>query len=125
VTPPIRDWIALDPTCEALLRHDGLLRVTLNEVPQDKAGQPFLPAVVYQVVTGISFKTLGCRPTIDSYRLQLDAYATDQHTAQAVFEAVRNVLEGYGYVDQSFTERDPDTRNWRISFDFSSWQHRQ
>lgn len=122
----IRDWLAADPITDGLLRYQGMLRVFLNEIPQDlppvKDGHP---AVVYTLISGTPNNYLAGPPSMEYERWQLDVYAnTDQLSAQ-VFGAVRTVLERHGYTFTNFTDRDPNTRNWRISFDLTVWQPRQ
>lgn len=122
---PIRDWIAADNACNLLLRLNGMLRVFLNEIPQDipqvKDGYP---AVVYTMIAGVPNNYLDGPPSIDYLRWQFDAYAPTEQGANAIYTVVRDVLEHHGYTSINFTDRDRDTRNWRVSFDFTCWQDR-
>jgi len=123
--PPIVAWMNADADVVALLKPAGVMRVFRDEIPEAQQ-QPSLgpPAVVYRMVSGTPLHKLDCAPTIDSLRIQFDVWATNWPDADEVFAAVRDVLELHGYVTYNFTERDVDTRNWRVSFDFTCWENR-
>jgi hypothetical protein len=123
--PPIRDWLRADPTVSGLLTTSRGFWVFQDEVPQDwKQAESNAPSVVYSLVSGVPNNHLDCPPSIEYQRIQFDVWAYQQSLSQQVFVAVRAVLEAYGYTVTNFTERDPDTRNWRVSFDFTNWLNR-
>lgn len=123
--PPIVAWMNASPAVVALLKPASVMRVFRDEVPETQP-QPATgpPAVVYRMVSGTPLHKLDCAPTIDNLRLQFDVWATTWPAADAVFAAVRDTLELHGNVTYNFTERDPDTRNWRVSFDMTCLEYR-
>lgn len=123
--PPVVAWMNADPAVVALLKPATVMRVFRDEIPETEPQPATGPAaVVYSLVSGVPHQKLDCAPSIDSLRLQFDVYANTRPTTDAVFAAVRDALELHGYVTYNFTERDVETRNWRISFDFTCWQSR-
>lgn len=123
--PPIVQWMNDSGEVVSLLKPLAVMRVFQDEIPQDQPKpQDGQPAVVYSLIFGQPANKLDCAPTIDFLRIQFDAYAADRRVCMSVFQAVRNVLEAHGYVSYNFTLRDEDTRDWRVSFDFTCWQPR-
>ena len=123
--PPIVAWMNADAAVVSLLKTTGVMRVFRDEIPETQP-QPSLglPAVVYQLVSGVPLQKLDCAPSIDSLRIQFDVWAESWPEADTVFAAVRDALELHGNTTYNFSGRDPVTRNFRVSFDMTCWKYR-
>lgn len=65
------------------------------------------------------------RPDMDDHRTQIDVWAPQAVDADQTADAIRDALEPLGHqVSLNFDGRDPETRLYRISFDFEFWQSR-
>ncbi len=107
----------------ALLFRNGILRVIRDQAPS--AETPQSDYVVLSVVGGMPDNYLTDAPGIDNSRVQFDCYSRTQAGADAIYQALIVVLQTLGQV-VSFngTMRDPDTLNYRVSFDVSFWTNR-
>lgn len=77
-----------------------------------------LPYAVWQVISGSPENYLAGRPDIDGFSTQIDVYAETASEARTSAKALRDALEPVAYVTGYNGEtRDPDTRNFRYSFD--------
>ncbi|SFY16254.1 DUF3168 domain-containing protein [Azotobacter vinelandii] len=111
--PPIFSVVAADPAVTALLGSPPRL-YPFGEAPQGVAS----PYAVWQVVGGSPENYLGQRPDIDGMTLQIDVYAAAASAARAVAAALRDAIEPHAYITRwSGENRDPDTSNYRTSFD--------
>lgn len=91
--------------------------------PQDAP----LPHVVWQIVSGVPEAILD-RPGIDDFRVQVDCWAGDAATCRQLAGVVRDALEDDGrnvMVSDNGNSIDPDTGQYRRSFDFSFWVTRE
>lgn len=116
--PTIYAWLSTSSAVDAVLGHDELgLAAFQDEAPQDWEGN-FLR---WSVVGGQPYNLLGDAPGMDYVRVQFDAFAATQDQAQAIYVAVRNLLEmPYGHVVSFLgTMRDPETRQYRVTWDMS------
>lgn len=119
--PPVFAWLSADSAVVGMLGSGSILKVFEDEAPQGTA----LAYLVWGIVGGVPDNYLTDAPGIDNARLQFDIYAPDQLTRDAVYVTVRDVLEQHGrIVSFNGTFRDPDTRAYRLSFDFSAWTNR-
>lgn len=81
-------------------------------------GPPALPYAAWQVISGNPENFLSGRPDVDGYRTQIDVYADTVSNANRAAEALRDAFERVAYiVSFNGNSRDPETKNYRISFD--------
>lgn len=81
-------------------------------------GPPAKPYAVWQVITGAPENYLDQVPDADQWGLQIDVYADTAYAAREAATALRNAIEPVAYVTAWRGEsRDPQTRNYRCSFD--------
>lgn len=84
------------------------------------------PYVVYQVITGFPENFLDCPPDVDSWSIQVDVYAHTAHEATDVAEAIRDTIQTRSYIVRyGGTTRDPETRDYRVSFDVDWFKFRE
>jgi hypothetical protein len=113
--PPIFEACVADTTVQSLLGGVELRVYQFGDAPQDCK----VPYVVWQIVYGQPLNALNELPTMDSFGTQIDVYGkeNDPGATRAVAKAMRNALEPFGYITEWRGEsRDPDTRNYRVSF---------
>lgn len=124
--PPIFSWLAADAGVLVLIQSGGITRAFRDEAIPDRAtGKVLLPYLRWTLAGGRPENHLADRPNIDSARIQFDAFATTAAGADALYEAVRDVLEDYGHtVSFNGSERDLETRNYRVSWDMEFWTNR-
>lgn len=98
-------------------------RVFPDVIPHGQA----LPAVTYSVVSGRPENYLEAAPTLDSVTIQIDVWAFEGTTAGTVADKVRVALENGGKnccVRLNPDDYEPDTKRYKISFDFEFWLSR-
>jgi len=79
-----------------------------------------LPYAVWQTIGGVPENYISNAPDVDTFVVQLDVYAQTATQAREAAEALRDALEPHGYVILWRGEsRDPETNNFRYSFDFN------
>lgn len=90
--------------------------------PQDAAR----PYVVVSNAGGAPENYVGELPGIDSYRMQLDVYATDAGAARALATAVRDAIEQSAHMIGSPLGPifEPDTKLFRVMLEFDFWIRR-
>lgn len=119
--PPIFQVCAASAAVTALI---GTLPVRLfefGEAPQDVA----TPYVLWQVINGSPEHYLADRPDLDSFTLQVDVYAASGESARTVVTALRDAIEPHAQITRwGGGSRDPETRNYRESFDVDWFVHR-
>lgn len=92
-----------------------------GEAPQGVA----LPYCAWQLISGTPENYLSERPDMDALRYQFDIYAATGAQARTVASAVAYALELHGHqVSHNPDDRDPDTRAYRVGFDFEFWAPR-
>lgn len=119
--PTIYAWLIADPTVVGLLGSGSNLKVYRDEAPQETSA----PYVRWTLVGGTPENYISEAPGIDTSRYQFDVFALTQAQCDQIYAAVRNVLEQRGHiVSFNLTERDVETKNYRISFDMQFWVNR-
>jgi hypothetical protein len=116
--PPIFNAVNVSAVRALLKTGSAPLRFYLfGMAPQDVA----YPYAVWQTVGGSPENYVNQVPDIDSFSTQIDVYATPSQgpsVARSVAEAIRDAIEPSSHVTSWRGERvDPDTKNWRVSFD--------
>ena len=92
-----------------------------GEAPQ----QTTKPYAVWQTVTGTPENYLDKIPDVDSWGIQIDAYASTVTTCRNIAEALRNAIEPYAHiVSWGGDDRDPDTNLYRVNFSVDWWVER-
>ncbi|MBF8805383.1 MULTISPECIES: DUF3168 domain-containing protein [Pseudomonas] len=119
MTPPIVQACLQSPAVTALLgAGTGMRLYSFGEAEQGAAK----PYAVWQVVSGSPENYLAGRPDVDNVTLQVDVYATTGDSARQVRDAIRDAIELDAYVTRWGIEgRDPETKNYRASFDVDWW----
>lgn len=111
---PVFSVCAASPAVTALLGTDPL-RLYPFGLQDDAVVYPY---VVWQNISGSPENYLAQRPDVDSFTLQVDAYANTVDEVLAVAAALRDAIEPHAHItcwgDQT---RDSDTRRYRYSFD--------
>jgi len=122
--PPLFEACAASPRLQALLGDTAELRVyQFADAPQHCA----TPYLVWQLVYGEPMNAMNQLPTMDYLGVQVDIYGPEQDpsVARSVAEAARDALEPYGHiVSWDGEERDPDTREYRVTFTMDWWLRR-
>ncbi|MDN5519196.1 DUF3168 domain-containing protein [Pseudomonas sp.] len=115
MTPPIVQACLQSPAVTALLgAGTGMRLYSFGEAEQGVAK----PYAVWQIVSGSPENYLAGRPDLDSVTLQVDVYAATGDSARKVRDAIRDAVELDAYVTRWGVEgRDPETKNYRASFD--------
>lgn len=121
--PPLFPAVAASTACVALLKAGtGPVRFyQFGNAPQDV----IKPYAVWQRVFGAPQNYLAGRPDIDSFSVQIDAYASSADQTRTVAAALRDALEGIGHITSWLGEsQDPDTKNYRFTFQLDTWTPR-
>ena len=119
--PPIFTTVATDTVVQASFGVSPVRVYPFGEAPA-KVTKPY---AVWQVVTGFPENCLGGVPDMDSFLVQLDIYADTGSEARVGAEALRDAIEPAAHVVAWRGEgRDPDTNNYRYSFDSNWWVSR-
>jgi hypothetical protein len=112
--PPIFSICAADSGVTVLLGSSPCRFYPFGDAPQNTTK----PYAVWQQVGGGPLNCISDVPDTDEYSVQIDVYATQASAARAIAKAIRDAIEPHchivGWRGQS---RDPDTKNYRISFD--------
>lgn len=103
-----------DAAVRALLASGAKLRFYgFGEAPEG-ATQPY---AIWQLVGGFPENRLAGVPGMDTFIIQIDAYATREDDAREVAVTLRTALEPHGYLTgYNFEGREPNTRLFRVSF---------
>ncbi|MCY1278010.1 hypothetical protein D9M70_267270 [compost metagenome] len=112
--PPIFQVCSASAAVKAVLGSSPVRLYPFGEAPQDVQR----PYAVWQIAGGAPENYLGDRPDIDSFTTQIDVFAATATSARDVAKALRDAVEPVAYVAGWRGEsRDPDTKNYRYSFD--------
>jgi hypothetical protein len=112
--PPIFATISTSSAVKSLIGSSPVRFYPFGEAPQGLT----LPYAVWQTIGGFPENYLGDLPDVDSYAIQVDVYALTADAARAVAAALRNAIEPHAHIVRWGGEsRDPDTKNYRYSFD--------
>lgn len=120
------------PPIFAILDSSAVVRALLGAAPNMRLF-PFgeasqntpRPYATFQVVSGVPENYIGQHPDADSYRVQVDAWAETQVSANQLALAIRDAIEPHAYmVGSGSTTRDPETRAYRYMLDFEFKEYR-
>lgn len=113
--PPLFPAVAANAPCVALLKAGtGPVRFYQFGLAPQNVVKPY---AVWQRIFGAPENYLGQMPDIDSFSLQIDAYASSADQVRTVAAALRDALEPVGYITNWLGESiDPATGNYRFSF---------
>lgn len=118
----LRDWVADDPVADGIFRRGGLLYVWRDEAPQELiAANPEAVYCVFYVVSETSPQYFDGPPGMDRYRIQCSVFGPAMSGVDAARSALRDVIESRGYTIGGTTARDPATRRYMATLDFSTW----
>jgi len=112
--PPIFEVVSADSDVQTNLGVSPTRFYPFGEAPTgvDK------PYAVWQFVTGIPENYINEIPDTDTMSIQVDVFADTALQVRDVAQALRDAVEPHAHVVSWRGEsRDPDTRNYRISFD--------
>ncbi|MEW2971529.1 DUF3168 domain-containing protein [Pseudomonas juntendi] len=119
MTPPIVQACSQSAAVKALLGEGAAMRLYSFGEAEQGAAKPY---AVWQIVNGSPENYLAGRPDADGVTLQVDVYATTGNSARQVRDAIRDAIELDAYVTRWGVEgRDPETKNYRASFDVDWW----
>lgn len=113
--PPLFEVCSASSRLQLLLGGDELRVYQFADAPQHCP----VPYLVWQLIYGQPLNAMNQLPTMDHLGVQVDVYGPedDPSVAREVVEAARDALEPYGHiVSWDGEERDPDTREYRVTF---------
>lgn len=112
--PPIFEIVAGDTSVLDVLGDGPTVRVyPFGDALQNEKK----PYAVWQIIYGSPENSLADIPDTDTYGIQMDVYALTQASARDAAMALRNAIEPVAYVVAWDGEsRDPETKNYRVSF---------
>lgn len=120
------------PPVYSVLAADADVQTNLGSSPTrvHAFGEAIAPAVkpyaVWQIIGGLPENTVSDSPDIDLYAVQFDVYADTADAARDAAQAIRDAIELVSHITAWRGEtRDPDTRNFRISFDVDWFVNRE
>ncbi len=117
IYPPIFAVCNADPAVHAVLGNPCRL-YPFGRAEGDTGGKPQRAYAVWQVISGVPENYLGNLPDADGWTLQVDVYAATASQAREAAIALRNAIEPEAYVTAWRGETvEPETRNYRCSFD--------
>ncbi|HSH43852.1 MAG TPA: DUF3168 domain-containing protein [Arenicellales bacterium] len=113
--PPIFEVCTASSEVRALLDDDGTTKLFLFGLAPQSVKTPY---AVWQTIGGLPENYITNTPDIDRFAIQIDVYADSAATAREVAAALRDAIEPHAHVvGWRGGSRDPDTRNYRYSFD--------
>ena len=119
--PPIFEVCKANAGVVALLGSNPLRLYPFGEAPQGV----LTPYAVWQQVGGSPENYLAGRPDIDGFSQQVDVYGKTAAEVRAVAMAIRDAIELRAHIVAWRGEsRDPETKNYRSSFDGDWFVHR-
>lgn len=122
--PPIYPAVAASPACVALLK-SGTGPIRFYQFGVNEEQPQTYPYAVWQRVGGLPENYLGQTPDIDTFTVQVDVYAKSADQARTVATALRDAIEPVAHITGWFGEsRDPDTKNYRFTFQTDWWTPR-
>lgn len=112
--PPIFNTVAADSDVQTNIGASPCRFYAFGEAPADVTK----PYAVWQFVSGLPENYINQVPDIDQMSIQVDIYADTSVAARDAAQALRDAIEPSAHiVSWRGEERDPDTRNHRVSFD--------
>lgn len=126
MNPPIFTLVTAHAPAVALLGSSPTRFWPFDNAPHSQQGAiAAAPYCTWQTVYGTPENTLGCRPETDMLGCQIDCYATTVTQARQVAAAVRDAIEGEGYVVAWNGEwTDAPTGLQRVSFTWEAFVDR-
>lgn len=116
--PPVYELCNADAGVKALIP-DGASHIRLYSFGNAPQGVE-KPYAVHQLVAGSPENYVNQRPDADGAIIQVDVYSDKATEVRPVAEALRDALEGGAHITSWRGEdRDPDTLNYKFSFDVS------
>ena len=117
MTPNLHAIVVEDTAVQAALARGNDIAFYRDEAPDGTTGT----YCRWFTVFGDSYNSLADVPDMDSTRVQFDVFAQTQNLADNAFFALRNVFEEgmHGHLVGYATDRDPDTKRYRVMFEFS------
>jgi hypothetical protein len=116
--PPIFQTCSADSVVNAVLGSNPVRLYPFGEAPQSVTK----PYAVWQTISGGPENYIGDLPDIDSYSIQVDAYAPTAALARSVAKAIRDAVEPVAHVTLWGGEsRDTETKNYRVNFTIDWW----
>lgn len=117
IEPPVYGWLNVAPVNAFV---SGRIHGQ-GHIPDS----PTYPYIRYQSVSGASQNTLSEAPEMDNERVQVDLFTRDRQQALDLAAAVRTELDKHGHqLTKSGPSQDPETKSYRVQFDYSFWTHR-
>jgi hypothetical protein len=125
MTPPIFQAVNVTAVQSLLKTGNGPLRFfSFGRAPQNVTK----PYAVWQVAGGSPENYISNTPDIDVVGIQIDVYASQQQGAEKAREvaaAIRDAIQPYCHITSWRGEFvDPETNNFRFSFDCDWWINR-
>src|SRR5690625_1184907 len=123
-----RGWqLMIDPPIWQWLENDADVKSILGDPPRicafDDAGHAATlktPYCVWQFISGTNFSGLCGNTDAESGRIQFDVYGKTVGDARDAAQAIERALQPHGYtVSYNVRMRDPETKLYRYSWDFS------
>ena len=113
--PPIFAAVNI-PIVQAVLKTGtGPLRFYLFGMAPQNVQKPY---AVWQTAYGSPENYLNQVPDVDSFGVQVDVYADSADSARTVAKALRDAIEPHAHITSWRGDSiDPDTKNYRFSFD--------
>lgn len=112
--PSIFPLVAADAACKSVLGSNPVRFLMFGFADQNTPK----PYSVWQQIGGMPENYLGMIPDADTYYVQIDVYGTTSASAIAAATALRNVIEKHAHVvSWRGQTRDPETKDYRVSFD--------
>lgn len=113
--PPIYEAVNIPAVRAVLKTGTGPLRFYLFGKADQNTPKPY---AVWQTAYGTPENYLGQTPDVDRFGVQVDVYATSADSARAVALALRDAIEPHAHITSWRGDSiDPDTQNYRFSFD--------
>lgn len=112
--PPIFVTVKDDATVQASFGSSPCRVYPFGKVEENTT----LPYAAWRTISGLPENYLGTLPDIDSWSIQIDVYASTATAARDGAEALRDAIEGSAHIVAWRGEsQDPQTKNYRYSFD--------
>jgi hypothetical protein len=112
--PPIFTVCAANAGVQAALGTNPVRLYPFSEAPQGVTKA----YAVWQIIGGGPGNYINQIPSFDEYTLQVDVYAATVTAGRAAAEALRDAIEPVAHIVRWGGEsRDPETKNYRFSFD--------
>lgn len=119
--PPVFKTVSGDPAVQAALGTNPVRVFPFGQAPDNVAD----PYCVWQINGGTPENYLGHRPDNDFYVIQFDVYGTSDASVTAGAKALRDAIEPKAHITLwGGTDRDPQTKRFRLMFHVSWWVQR-